>query len=53
VHGVWKRVITPAREKKGSALVGCSGFPECKKTYPDIKGKPDYNTNKQQGGSND
>lgn len=21
---------------------GCSGYPECKQTYPDIKGKPDY-----------
>jgi DNA topoisomerase-3 len=40
-------------KKKGTFWWGCSGFPECKKTYPDIKGKPDYNINKQQGGSND
>jgi DNA topoisomerase III len=50
---MWKRVITPAEEKRGAHWWGCSGFPECKKTYPDIKGKPDYNIKKQQGGSHD
>ncbi len=40
-------------KKKGTFWWGCSGFPECKQTYPDIKGKPDYNVNKQQGASNE
>ena len=26
---------------------GCSGFPECKQTYPDLKGKPDYSKRKE------
>ena len=40
-------------KKKGTFWWGCSGFPECKQTYPDTKGKPDYNVNKQQGASNE
>ncbi len=32
-------------KKKGTFWWGCSGFPECKQTYPDIKGKPDYSNN--------
>jgi DNA topoisomerase-3 len=40
-------------KKKGTFWWGCSGFPGCKQTFPDIKGKPDYNVNKQQGASNE
>jgi DNA topoisomerase-3 len=29
-------------KKKGSYWWGCSGYPECKQTYSDSKGKPDY-----------
>lgn len=29
-------------KKKGTFWWGCSGFPSCKQTYPDSKGKPDY-----------
>jgi DNA topoisomerase-3 len=29
-------------KKKGSYWWGCSSYPECKQTYPDFKGKPDY-----------
>lgn len=29
-------------KKKGTFWWGCSGYPECKQTYPDAKGKPDY-----------
>jgi len=29
-------------KNKGTFWWGCSGYPECKQTYPDIKGKPDY-----------
>lgn len=29
-------------KKKGAFWWGCSGYPACSKTYPDIKGKPDY-----------
>lgn len=31
----------PAK-KKGEFWWGCSNYPTCKQTYPDIKGKPDY-----------
>lgn len=33
-------------KKKGTFWWGCSGFPDCKQTYPDIKGKPDYSKRK-------
>jgi DNA topoisomerase-3 len=26
---------------------GCSGYPACDKTYPDIKGRPDYSKRKE------
>lgn len=29
-------------KKKGQFWWGCSDFPACKQTYPDLKGKPDY-----------
>jgi len=29
-------------KKKGTAWWGCSGFPACKQTCPDLKGRPDY-----------
>ena len=32
-------------KKKGTFWWGCSGFPECKQTYPDNKGRPDYSAN--------
>jgi len=33
----------PGKNKnKGTFWWGCSGYPDCKQTYPDIKGKPDY-----------
>jgi DNA topoisomerase-3 len=35
--------------KKGAFWWGCSGFPTCKQTYPDIKGQPDFNNSKQGG----
>jgi len=31
----------PSR-KKGQFWWGCSNFPTCKQTYPDLKGRPDY-----------
>lgn len=31
----------PSR-KKGKFWWGCSNFPTCKQTYPDLKGRPDY-----------
>lgn len=34
----------PSSKKKGLFWWGCSGFPECKQTYLDAKGKPDYST---------
>lgn len=39
-------------KKKGTFWWGCSGFPECKQTYPDIKGKPDFNV-KNRGGNDE
>jgi len=35
-HGVLKK-----RKGKNGAFWGCSRYPDCKKTYPDKKGKPD------------
>ncbi|QPK61431.1 DNA topoisomerase 3 (plasmid) [Methylomonas sp. LL1] len=35
--------------KKGAFWWGCSGFPTCKQTYQDVKGKPDFNISKQGG----
>jgi len=29
-------------KKKGEFWWGCSNYPTCKQTYPDLKGKPDY-----------
>ena len=29
-------------KKKGQFWWGCSNFPKCRQTYPDIKGRPDY-----------
>jgi len=29
-------------KKKGHFWWGCSNYPTCKQTYPDIKGRPDY-----------
>lgn len=29
-------------KKKNTFWWGCSGYPNCKQTYPDLKGKPDY-----------
>ena len=37
-HGLIRR---PGK-KRGTHWWGCSDYPTCKKTYPDIKGKPDY-----------
>lgn len=32
----------PSPKKKGAFWWSCSGYPECKQTYPDSKGQPDY-----------
>ncbi|KGR62631.1 conjugal transfer protein TraE [Xanthomonas vasicola] len=37
-HGLSRR---PGR-KRGAFWWGCSNFPTCKQTYPDLKGRPDY-----------
>jgi len=29
-------------KKKGHFWWGCSNYPGCKQTYPDLKGRPDY-----------
>ena len=36
-------------KKKGHFWWGCSNFPTCKQTYPDIKGKPDYKSKQVPG----
>ena len=38
---------TSTRGKKKSAFWGCSGFPDCKQSYPDLKGKPNYSKPKE------
>jgi DNA topoisomerase-3 len=42
-HGLSRR---PIPKKKGAFWWGCSNFPTCKQTYPDIKGKPNYSKGK-------
>ncbi len=32
----------PSPKKKGAFWWSCSGYPECKQTYPDSKGRPDF-----------
>ena len=41
--GLSRRAST---KKKGMFWWGCSHYPTCKQTYPDIKGKPDYSKGK-------
>lgn len=36
-------------QKKRTFWWGCSHYPTCKQTYPDIKGKPNYNSTQRQG----
>lgn len=38
-HGLSRREVT---KKKGAYWWGCSNYPSCKMSYPDLKGKPDY-----------
>lgn len=35
----------PLRQRQGAKgkFWGCTGYPDCKTTYPDLKGKPDFN----------
>jgi len=47
-----KGLIRRPGKKPNTFWWGCSGYPECKQTYFDDKGKPDFNT-KPKGGSND
>lgn len=42
--GLSRRAST---KKKGMFWWGCSNYPTCKQTYPDIKGKPDYSKPKE------
>lgn len=35
-------VRRPSPKKKGAFWWSCSGYPDCKQTYPDSKGRPDY-----------
>ncbi|HEY0754733.1 MAG TPA: DNA topoisomerase 3 [Ktedonobacteraceae bacterium] len=43
-----KGLTRRAGKKKGTFWWGCSGFPACKQTYPDSKGKPDYSRVQEQ-----
>lgn len=36
-------------KKKGYFWWGCSNFPTCKQTYPDLKGRPDYSKGRDSG----
>jgi DNA topoisomerase-3 len=35
-------LVRRSRQKDGSFFWGCGSFPECKTSYPDIDGKPNY-----------
>jgi len=43
-----KGLIRRPGKRKGLFWWGCSGFPACKQTYPDVRGKPDYSKSKEQ-----
>jgi DNA topoisomerase-3 len=43
-----KGLIRRPGKKKGLFWWGCSGFPACKQTYPDVRGKPDYSKRQEQ-----
>lgn len=34
-------------KKKGQFWWGCSNYPTCKQTYPDLKGRPDYSKGRE------
>lgn len=38
-------------KKKGHFWWGCSNYPTCKQTYPDIKGRPDYSKGRNEPAS--
>lgn len=40
--GLIRRTGKSKRTKKPYAFWGCSGYPNCKQTYPDIRGVPDF-----------
>ena len=44
-HGLSRRPT----KKKGVFWWGCSNFPACKQTYPDVKGRPDYSKGRNNG----
>lgn len=37
----------PSAKKKGMFWWACSGYPNCKQTYPDMKGKPNFSKPKE------
>lgn len=43
-----KGLIRRPGKKRGQFWWGCSGFPACKQTYPDVRGAPDYSKSKGQ-----
>ena len=43
-----KGLIRRPGKKKSTFWWGCSGFPACKETYPDVRGKPDYSKRQEQ-----
>jgi DNA topoisomerase-3 len=43
-----KGLVRRPGKKKGAFWWGCSGFPACKQTYPDARGKPDYSKRQEQ-----
>jgi DNA topoisomerase-3 len=42
VHGLRHGLSRRPAKRKGQFWWGCSNFPTCKQTYPDLKGRPDY-----------
>lgn len=41
-NGLIRRTGKSKRTKKPYAFWGCSGYPNCQKTYPDVRGVPDF-----------
>lgn len=45
-RGLIRRAGKPVKGRPGSYYWTCSGYPDCKQTFPDVKGRPDFTPRK-------
>ncbi len=43
-----KGLVRRTGKKKSTFFWSCSGYPDCKQTYPDVKGKPNYHPQRKE-----